>query len=296
MAAVLPLIGSSLLLLGPVEVSAQLAPPAKRAPVGAVPEPSPPPPPPSGQAPGPPPRPVRTGPDAALTYAVPIAGAPLRGTPDAKVTIVMFGEFKCPYCARAYETMKDLEQRYGTDVRLVFHHYIVHAPARPMAVVGAAAAAQGKFWDYADRIWTSDWRALDDAGARQFAIDVGCAADALDAFIASGQADAVVDADIALAGRFGVAGTPSFFVNGRSITGARPIDGFIAIIDEEKAKSEAWLLAQPKALPAKPDRKARTKKAKKKGAVTVQATPAPAPAGPDPYQRVLSDGLPTLSP
>jgi protein-disulfide isomerase len=237
------------------------------------------------QQPAPQAKPRPGAPDPTAVYAVPVAGAPARGAPEAKLTIVMFGEFKCPFCARVQPTLRDLEAKYGADVRIVFHHLVVHVDkARPIARVGAAAAAQGKFWEWSERVWGGNWQQLDEAGARQIAIDVGCDAGQLDAYIASGQADAVVDADMALAKRFGVSGTPSFFINGRFLAGAQPLDRFVVIADEELAKADAWLAAQKTEAQAKQQKKGKNKKKAKKA------------APPAVYDHVLATGLSEVAP
>src|SRR5215475_3055468 len=86
------------------------------------------------------------------------AGRPARGgSEQAPVTIVEFSDYECPFCKRAEPTVKKVLDTYGDKVRLVYRHYPLefHATARPAAEASACAAAQGKFWEYHDKLFTS---------------------------------------------------------------------------------------------------------------------------------------------
>src|SRR5438270_11615516 len=87
-------------------------------------------------------------------YRIPLDGAPARGGDAAKVTIVEFSDFECPFCSRLEPTLAQLLKRYGRDVRLVWKDFPLpqHRDAFPAAVAGRAAAAQGKFWPLHDRM------------------------------------------------------------------------------------------------------------------------------------------------
>ncbi|HEY2509356.1 MAG TPA: thioredoxin domain-containing protein [Polyangiaceae bacterium] len=159
---------------------------------------------------------------------IPVEGAPSKGASQAKVTIVAFSDFECPFCARAEGTLKAVAAAHPGDVRVIFKNRPLpfHEHAQLAAKAALAADAQGKFWEYHDRLFAQphgeiDRPVLDKIAAdlkldlAQFARDL--ADPALDARIARDQADA--DA-------LHVEGTPTFFVNGRRVVGAQPANVF----------------------------------------------------------------------
>jgi protein-disulfide isomerase len=173
-------------------------------------------------------------------YRIPVDGAPARGGGDsAKVTIVEFSDFECPYCSRLEPTLAQLLKRYGRDLRLVWKDFPLpqHRDAFAAAVAGRAAAAQGKFWPLHDRMFANQ-RALDKEAliksGRELGIDLAKAFD-------DQQLAAAVRRDLDDARRFAVGGTPSLYVNGRPLHGALTVDGMAPLIDEELANAERAL-------------------------------------------------------
>jgi len=185
---------------------------------------------------------VRPGaPDPAVVYAVPVDGAPVRGERDAWVTIVELSDFQCPFCGRASNTMRDVLQKYGPDVRLVYLHNPLpfHRRARPAAIAAACAQQQGQFWPLHDALFTNQ-RALEDADLETYAHHL----QALDfrrwkRCLDDPGVGEKVDAQAKIAERFGARGTPSFFINGHILTGAQPQQRFEELIDAELAKAKA---------------------------------------------------------
>lgn len=184
--------------------------------------------------------PVRRGPDPAQTYAVPIGSSPQKGSPDAKLTVVMFTEFKCPFCARVQTTLADLEKKYGADIRFVWKGLIVHNNATESHLAAVAAAEQGRFWEMHDKLY-SDWQHTDSAMIQRYAEELGLDMDRFREAISSGRAQTAVDADKQLAQQFAVTGVPGFFINGRHLSGAQPLDKFVALCDAELAEADALL-------------------------------------------------------
>jgi protein-disulfide isomerase len=190
------------------------------------------------------PRPSRVEPDPALTYAVPIGQSPVYGSPRAKVTMVMAMDFACPFCRRAFDTVDDLRKRYGKDLRVVYKPMVVHpSTARIPALAACAAQQQGKWREMADLIWNKgfdlrssnpDWHTADHmaALAKQLRLDMKRYARDVD-----GVCVGEIAAEEASMKKLGVAATPTFFINGRYLAGARPIDDFAKLIDEELAKA-----------------------------------------------------------
>jgi protein-disulfide isomerase len=165
------------------------------------------------------------------------AKGPSKGPADAKVTIVIFSDFECPFCARALPAIAQVEKTYGKDVRFVFRHYPLpfHEAAGPAAEASSCAAEQGKFWELHDHIFETRELGLDQIKTF-LATQSGFDSAAYDACMSAQRGKAVRDADLAAAEKAGVDGTPAFFINGVKLSGAQPFDAFQAIIDAELAR------------------------------------------------------------
>jgi protein-disulfide isomerase len=166
------------------------------------------------------------------------AGRPARGGAEsAPVTIIEFSDYECPYCKRAEETVKKVMATYGDKVRLVYRHYPLefHANARPAAEASACAAAQGKFWEYHDKLMAAS--DLSEAKLKSTAGELGLDQAKFDECFAKKQFKGDVDKDMADASSVGVTGTPAFFINGRMLSGAQPFEKFKEVIDEELARA-----------------------------------------------------------
>jgi protein-disulfide isomerase len=180
---------------------------------------------------------------------VEVAGRPQRGPADAWVTVVEFADFECPFCQAVEPTLAALSAEYGDDLRLVFRHLplVQHPHAEHAAIATECAFAQGEalFWALHDRLLAGG--ALDDASLAAQAADAGVDAPAWGACFTgpAPSASAALDADVAAALAAGVAGTPTFFVNGLALVGNQPIDRFRSAID--RARSEARASGLPRA-------------------------------------------------
>ncbi|NTX41344.1 thioredoxin domain-containing protein [Myxococcus sp. CA033] len=169
---------------------------------------------------------------------VEVGEAPSRGPANAPVTLVAWSDFECPFCSRAVPTLKALEKEYEGKLRVAFKHQPLpnHPNAKLAAAASMAAHEQGKFWEFHDLLFANQ-RQLDRSSmegyAKQVGLDVTRFKNALDAR----KFDARIDLDSAEGTRVGAGGTPTFFVNGRPIVGAMPIDHFRRIIDEELKKA-----------------------------------------------------------
>jgi protein-disulfide isomerase len=175
---------------------------------------------------------------AALTAAdVPVrADDPVRGNPKAPVTVVLFSDFQCPYCARVGPTLEQLQREYGEKVRIVWKHQPLpmHASAIPAAEAAEAAREQGKFWPMHDRLFAAQ-RELSPETYRRIAKEVGLDLARFDASTASGRAKARIQEDQAVAARVGAGGTPTMFVNGERVVGAVPYEQLKAVVDRKLA-------------------------------------------------------------
>jgi len=165
------------------------------------------------------------------------ASGPARGPGDAKVTIIEFSDFQCPYCGAAFTTVEQLMQQYAGKVKLVFRQFPlpIHPQAEKAAEASLCAADQGKFWEFYDLLFKNQ-KKLDVPELKTYAAsagvpDAGKFAQCLD----SGDKKKQVDSDIEAGQAAGVNGTPAFFINGVFINGAMPIEEFKKVIDPELA-------------------------------------------------------------
>jgi protein-disulfide isomerase len=164
-----------------------------------------------------------------------LSGAPSRGPADARVTIVEFSDFHCPFCKRVQPTLNELLAKYPNDVRLVYKHMPLdqlHPQARRAAEASWCAQQQGKFWEFHDQLYAGGPDGTD-ANLAAVAARVGLDAAKFQQCMASGEAAAEVQRHVAEGNRFGVSGTPGFFVNGRFLNGAVPLANFVQIVNEE---------------------------------------------------------------
>jgi protein-disulfide isomerase len=162
------------------------------------------------------------------------ATGPARGPENAKVTIVEFSDFQCPFCSRAIKTVDDVVKQYDGKVRLVFRQFPLdfHQQAAKAAEASLCAGDQGKFWEYHDKLFANQ-QALQVEDLKKYAGELSLDAAKFGECLDSGTKAAQVSADLEAGKKVGVNGTPAFFINGVMISGAQPIEEFKAIIDEE---------------------------------------------------------------
>jgi len=166
------------------------------------------------------------------------ATGPAKGPEGAPVTIVEFSDFQCPYCSRAVKTVDEVVAKYGDKVRLVFRQYPLpfHENAQKAAEASLCAADQGKFWQMHDALFEHQDALGTDAlktHARTVpSLDVA----RFDACLDGGTHADAVKKDLEEGMAAGVDGTPAFFINGRLVAGALPLEAFAKIIDAELAK------------------------------------------------------------
>ncbi len=156
----------------------------------------------------------------------------VRGPASAKVTIIEFSDFQCPYCKKGYDTMKELEKAYPNDVKFVFKNLPLpfHQQAKPAAIAALAAGKQGKFWEFHDAMFENQDK-LGDALYLQTAEKLGLNMDTFKADLNSEEIKKQIEEDTALGSANGIQGTPGYFVNGVAVKGAYPVTHFRTIID-----------------------------------------------------------------
>jgi len=224
------------------------------------------------------PRQQRPEPDRSKTYAVPIDNDPFDGAADAKITLVKAYDYACGYCERVRSTMEDLKKKYGSDLRIVYKQLVIHPK---QAMVGAlafcAAGKQGKAREMDQLIWDKGFNArqfdLTDVPAAPaekpndpqqpgqagqtmkcwdhpdgcknvsgFAQELGLNMDKFKADM-KGECQTIIGNDGRQLAQFGLSSTPSFFVNGRFISGAQQLEVFSTLIDEELKKANERIAA-----------------------------------------------------
>lgn len=173
---------------------------------------------------------------------VPVGNSPVKGNPNAPVTIVMFSEFQCPFCARVEGTLRELEGKYGDSIRIVWKNNPLpfHDRAEEAARAANAAGAQGKFWEMHDKIFANQG-ALSFEDLFQYASELGLDMYRFETDMFEPSAAAAIKEDQALAVRLAARGTPHFFINGYRLRGAQPTTKFVELIDRELGRARSQI-------------------------------------------------------
>jgi protein-disulfide isomerase len=229
-------------------------------------------PPPTAAAPQPTPAAAAAPPPALYREVKVRADDPARGPADAKLTVVLFSDFQCPFCGRVEPSLKQLQDAFPGQVRIVWKHQPLpmHQNARPAALASEAAREQGKFWPMHDKMFENQ-QALDEATLAGYAKAIGLDVRRFEASIAAKKGDARIGEDQAQAQAVGANGTPTMFFNCRQVVGARPFEQLRVVAEEELKKADA--LAGGKKDPAIYE------KACKANVAAAPAAPIPAAAG-----------------
>jgi Na+/H+ antiporter NhaA len=172
----------------------------------------------------------------------------VRGSPDAPVTLVEYGDYQCPYCGHAEDTIRELLDSFGDDLRYVWRQLPlndVHPNAQMAAEAAEAAAAQGAFWEMHDTLLAHQDE-LTPRALRRYAADVGLDVGRFWEELRRREHAPRIADDVASADASGVAGTPSFFINGRRHAGAYDV----ATLSEAVRKARAREVLRQQAEPA----------------------------------------------
>ncbi|MDJ0785469.1 MAG: DsbA family protein [Myxococcota bacterium] len=167
------------------------------------------------------------------------ATGPSLGPDDAPVTIVEFSDYQCPFCRRVEPTIEALLARYPEQVRFVYRHYPldrIHPQARGAAEAAACADDQGQFWAFHKQLFAEGAK-FDAQSLEGYAEQTGLDLAEYKACVAERRHKDLVENDFQDGAKAGVTGTPAFFVNGIMMSGARPLEEFVQLIEEELADS-----------------------------------------------------------
>lgn len=165
--------------------------------------------------------------------------APYTGPENAPITVVEFGDYECPYCAKATEVMRSLRELYPSQVKVVYLDFPLER--HPFAKVAAEAAhcmhQQGHFWAYHDLLY-DNIGAVDRTMLGEFANRVGGNRKAFDRCMKAGTSKKWVERSMAQARRLGLNATPSIFINGVKLLGLLPLPLLQRIVDKELQRAE----------------------------------------------------------
>lgn len=159
---------------------------------------------------------------------------PFTGPANAKVTIVEFTDFECPFCARGHVTMKRILEEYKGKVKYVLRDFPLSFHKNAMGAHMAANCAndQKKYWEYTELLW-KDRTKLGIPDLKKYAKSLGLDTKKFNDCLDSQKYKAEVEKDLEDGKTYGVRGTPAAFINGLMISGARPFEDFKEVIDKE---------------------------------------------------------------
>jgi protein-disulfide isomerase len=154
--------------------------------------------------------------EAVLTVPVTVDRDHIQGSADAPVTLVLYGDYECPYSGKAYPIVHEVQARMADRLRFVFRNFpltTLHPHAEHAAEAAEAAAAQGKFWEMHDLLYENQKR-LRDRDLHAYAEQLGLDVERFDKEFAEHIQLPRIHDDLRSGVRSGVEGTPTFFVNG----------------------------------------------------------------------------------
>jgi len=191
---------------------------------------------PSANMPNRPPRP----PSPTERVKVAIGNSVVKGDEKAPVTLMEFSDYQCPFSGRFFkDSLPQIEQKYikTGKVKMAFRDYPLgfHQKAQKAAEATKCAKEQGKFWQYHDKLFANQQK-LETADLKKYAKELGLDSKKFDTCLDSGKTAAEVKKDFEDGTKYGVMGTPCFFINGLKIDGAMPYETFEEVIEKELKK------------------------------------------------------------
>ena len=161
----------------------------------------------------------------------------VKGDKNAKVTIIEFSDFQCPFCGKFYsQTLPLIEENYikTGKVKLVYRDFPLsfHQNAQKAAEAAECADEQGKFWEYHNTIYDNQ-NTLDINNLKQYAANLNLDTSKFESCLDSGKMTSEVQKDLKDGQSYGVEGTPAFFINGIPLSGAQPYQVFEQVIESQ---------------------------------------------------------------
>jgi len=157
-----------------------------------------------------------------------------RGPDEAPITIVEYADFECPYCRRSHPAVERILAEYGDKIRFAFRDYPLpnHNRAVPSSVAAHCAAEQDKYWDYHQHLMVMKG-SLSDQNLMERAQENGLDMNAFQTCYQNNSYPDEIAESLEQGRKLGVSATPTFFINGRMVIGARPYDELKGIVEEE---------------------------------------------------------------
>jgi len=204
----------------------------------------------SRAAPAPQPAQQTAQPNTPQIFKVSLDDDPVKGNPNAPVTVVEFSDFQCPFCLRFFQqTLPLIEENYIDTGKIKFVYKdlpldSIHPNARATHIAAECADEQGKFWEYHDVLFESqaEWQSLASSNLQstlsQYATDLGLQAASFESCMQSQDISDEVNMDTLEAFRYGATGTPTFFIGNENdgfirLVGAQPYAVFQSVIDAQ---------------------------------------------------------------
>jgi thiol-disulfide isomerase/thioredoxin len=170
------------------------------------------------------------------TFDIPIGTSPIIGPADARVTLVVFSDFQCPYCSKEFPVIEQLLKKYPTDLNVVFKHFPLrsHKFAPQASIAALAAEKQGKYLELSREMY-KNYRSLNETTLQEHAKKVGLDLEKFEQDRKNKAFKQQLQRDRQLARKVGVRGVPSLYINGQAVK-KRSLQGMSAMVDQELAK------------------------------------------------------------
>ncbi|MCL4562356.1 MAG: DsbA family protein [Chloroflexi bacterium] len=177
-------------------------------------------------------------PAAPTRYDIPIDGEETLGPANAPITLIEFSDYECPYCRKWHdEVFTKLLEAYPNKIRFVYRDFPLeglHQNATAAAEAAHCAGEQGKYWEFADKLFTAE-QSLGADAYKKYATDLSLDATKFDECLTTRRFQSKVENSYNFASQLGIRSTPTFFINGLALVGAQPYEVFQQVIDQELA-------------------------------------------------------------
>lgn len=168
----------------------------------------------------------------------------IKGSRDAKVTLIEYSDFQCPACAYFSPVLNQLSEEFGNDLALVYRHFPLpsHKNAKPMAMIAEAAGKQNKFWEMHEIIFTNQNKWSNSSDVTEIGLDyakqIGLDVERFEKDLNSSELKKEINRIINANSKLGISYTPSFFLNGKLIPNPRSYGDFKEVIAQALNENE----------------------------------------------------------
>jgi protein-disulfide isomerase len=166
-----------------------------------------------------------------------------RGGSQAPLTLIEFSDFRCSFCRKFWQdTLPTIDKKYikTGKLRFIYRHLaILGAPSMAAAQAAECAGAQGKFWEYHDKLFSraGSPMAFSDASLKSYAKELKLKSGDFNQCLDSGKFRSKVEGESGVAAYLGIRGTPAFLINGQLLVGAQPFEVFESVFERELKKA-----------------------------------------------------------